>query len=300
MKVLVIGGTRFVGLRLVKLLAKEGHDITLLNRGKTKALLPPGLRRHYIDRRDSTAMKSALANESFEAVFDMTGYQVRNLEPLIEILNGKINHYIFQSTCGVYAESEFLPILEDFPYLIPVNGLTGLAAYEQDKADCEKFLLKAYEERGFPVTIFRCPMIYGPENWMDDREGSYFARLLQQRRILIPGNGSAVNHFAHVDDVARAHLSVVGKKQTLGHAYNIAGAEAVTIKGYVDTIAQIIGVPAGKVYLEPQEVKLLKRPVFPFTWERTAFSVYKRLKSTLASGLNMTSKAVWKILITGG
>ncbi|MFC2041733.1 NAD-dependent epimerase/dehydratase family protein [Chloroflexota bacterium] len=262
-----MGGTRFVGLRLVRLLASEGHDITLLNRGKTEAQLPQRLRRLYADRRNPSTVESALEGKSFEVVFDMTGYQVVNLEPVVEILNNKVNHYIFQSTCGVYAHSEILPILDDFPYLTPVTGTSGLTAYEQDKVECERFLLKAHGEWGLPVTIFRCPLIYGPENWMDDREGSYFTRLLQGRKILIPGNGSTINHFTHVEDLARAHLSVVGNKHALGQIYNIAGAEAITIKGYIDTIAQIAGTQAEKVYLEPQDVRKLKRPIFPFTWE---------------------------------
>ena len=296
MKVLVIGGTRFVGLRLVRLLASEGHDITLLNRGKTQAQLPQRVKRLYADRRDPSAVKSVLETESFEAVFDMTGYQLVNLEPVVEILNGKVDQYVFQSTCGVYANSEILPIMEDFPYLTPVSGISGFAAYEQDKAECERFLLKTHRERGFPVTIFRCPVIYGPENWMDEREGSYFARLLQRRKILIPGNGSTISHFTHVDDLARAYLSVVGKKQTLGQAYHIAGAEAITINGYIDTIAQIVGTKAQKVYLEPQEVRRLNRPIFPFSWERNSlFGIQKAKdhfgfwpKYDLKSGLENT------------
>ena len=111
---------------------------------------------------------------------------------------------------------------------------------------------------------------------MDDREGSYFARLLQGRKILVPGNGSTINHFTHVDDLARAHLLAMEKRQTIGQVYNIAAAEACTINGYVDIIAQIVGTQAQKVYLEPQEVKKLKRSIFPFSWEKNSiFGIQK-------------------------
>jgi nucleoside-diphosphate-sugar epimerase len=278
MKVLVIGGTRFVGLRLIRLLASKGHDITLLNRGKTEAQLPNGLRRLYADRRDIDAVKSVLTGKSFEAVFDINGYHVRNLEPLVDILNTNIEHYIFQSTCGVYAYSEILPILEDFPYVSQETGIRGLLTYEQNKVECEKFLFKAYENKGFPVTVFRCPVIYGPENWMDDREGSYFSRLLQRRKILVPGNGSTIIHFTYVDDLAQAYLAAVGQKQTLGQVYNIAGSEVITINGYIDTIAQIVGTTTEKLYLEPQDVKTLKRPIFPFPWDKNIFFGIKKAK----------------------
>lgn len=271
MKVLVIGGTRFVGLRLVRLLAEQGHDITILNRGKTQADLPSGIKRLYADRRNPDEVRQALQGQSFDVVYDITGYQVRNLEPVVEALAGRIGHYIFQSTCGVYAQSELLPIRETFPTIPPVTTATGVAAYEPEKVQCEQFLLNKYREIGFPVTIFRCPVIYGPENWMDEREGSYFVRLLQGRRILIPGNGATVMHFTHVDDLARAHLTAAGQKRTVGQIYNIASDEAITIDGYINIIAKAVGLEAKKVYLEPHIVRGLKRPIFPFDWERSVF-----------------------------
>jgi nucleoside-diphosphate-sugar epimerase len=278
MDALVIGGTRFVGLRLVRLLISEGHNVTILNRGKTLAQLPIGLNRLYADRRDPAALKSALKGRRFDAVFDITGYQVMNLEPVVEILDGKVDHYIFQSTCGVYANSEIFPITEDFPTLKREPGVSASAGYEQDKADCEMFLFKACGERGFPVTILRCPIVYGPENWMDERESSYFVRLLKRRQILIPGNGSTINHFIHVDDLAHAHLSLVGKTQTLGQAYNICEAQVITINGYVDTLAQVVGTPAQKVYLEHQEARKLSRSIFPFPWARNSFFAAQKAK----------------------
>ena len=277
MKVLVIGGTRFVGLRLVRFLANQGHDITLLNRGKAKAQLPDGLKRLFVDRRDSSAIKSALLDNSFDVVFDMTGYQLKNLEPLVSILNGKTGHYVFQSTCGVYAESEIFPILEDFPY-VQMAGSSVSSAYELNKIECEEYLFKAHRETGFPVTILRCPVVYGPENWMDEREGSYFVRLLQGRKILVPGNGSTIIQLTYVDDLARAHLAVVGQQQTFGQAYNIADAQAITINEYLDIIAKIVGKDIKKIYLEPREIKKLKRSIFPFTWEKNSFFGIQKAK----------------------
>ena len=271
MKVLVIGGTRFVGLRIVRVLAEQGHNITLLNRGKTKADLPSGVKRLTADRRSQDEVRQVLKSQDFEVVYDITGYQTRNLEPLVAALCGRINHYIFQSTCAVYAPSELLPIRENFPTVTEVTAPAGEETYALEKLQCEQFLLRMFEEKGFPVTIFRSPVIYGPENWMDEREGSYFARILERRRILVPGNGATVLHFAHVDDVARAYLVASGQKKALGKIFNIASDEAITIDGYIDTIAKVVGVTASKVYVEPHVVRSLKRPIFFFPWERSSF-----------------------------
>lgn len=281
MKVLVIGGTRFVGLRIVRVLAEQGHNITLLNRGKTKADLPSGVKRLTVDRRNLDEVGQVLESQDFEVVYDITGYQIKNLEPLVAALCGRINHYIFQSTCAVYAPSELLPIRENFPTVTEVTAPAGEETYALEKLQCEQFLLRMFEEKGFPVTIFRSPVIYGPENWMDEREGSYFVRLLQGRRILVPGNGATVLHFVHADDVARAYLVASGQKRALGKIFNIASDEAITIDGYIDTISETMNVKVSKVYVEPQVVCNLKRPIFFFPWERSSFYDISRARDDI-------------------
>ena len=281
MKVLVIGGTRFVGLRLVQVLAKQGHNITLLNRGKTQADLPSGVKRLYADRRNPDEVKQVLKSQDFEVVYDMTGYQTKNLEPVVAALSSRVDHYIFQSTCAVYAPSELLPIREDFPTVTAATAPIGEETYALEKLQCEQLLLRMFEENGFPATIFRSPIIYGPGNWMDEREGSYFVRLLQERRILVPGNGATVLHFAHVDDVAQAYLIASGQKKALGQIFNIASEEAITIDGYIDTIAKVVGVTARKVYVEPHVVHGLKRPIFFFPWERSSFYDISKAKDNI-------------------
>ncbi|MEE8473361.1 MAG: NAD-dependent epimerase/dehydratase family protein [Dehalococcoidia bacterium] len=241
MRALVLGGTRFVGLRLVHALAREGFEITILNRGRLQAQLPPGVKRLGADRRNPDEVRSALSGLEFDVVFDITGYQVKNLVPMVEIFQGRLQHYVFQSTCGVYAPSQLVPIREDFPFLERTGTAPGLASYEVDKVECEEFLLRLHREKGFPATILRCPAMYGPHNWMDDREGSFFYRLLQGRRVLVPGDGESFLHFVCVDDVARAHIAVVRAGGRGGEAFNIADPEAVTINGYIDIIADIVG-----------------------------------------------------------
>jgi nucleoside-diphosphate-sugar epimerase len=268
---MVIGGTRFVGLRLVKTLVEYGHEITLLNRGKTQVDLPSGVKRLHADRRNPAEISQVLKSQDFEMVCDMTGYQLKNLEPVVVTLRDRIGHYIFQSTCAVYAPSELLPIRENFPTVTEATAPAGEETYALEKLQCEQFLLRMFDENHFPVTIFRSPVIYGPENWMDEREGSYFVRLLQGRRILVPGTGATVLQFVNVDDIAKAYIAVNGQKKALGGIYNIASEEAITIDGYIDTIARVIGITPSKVYVEPHVVRNLKRPIFFFPWERSSF-----------------------------
>jgi len=276
MKLLVIGGTRFIGLRLVRYLVGQGHDVAILNRGRTQALLPQGVKRLYADRRDADAFKKALGGHSFEAVFDITGYEVRNLVPAVESLSGRVAHYVFISTCGVYTPGGNTPVTEDAPRVSGAVPGGGTGAYEVNKAQCEDYLLTKHRESGFPVTILRCPFIYGPENWMHDREFSYFVRLAQGRKVIVPGNGMTLLHLAHVDDVARAHLSVIGNSGAIGQAFNIAGPDAVTIEGYIDAIAEAVEADVRKVFIPREAMIKLEKPVFPFPWESGArYSIQK-------------------------
>lgn len=271
MKALVIGGTRFVGLRLVRELARQGHQITLLNRGKTQAPLPPGIQRLYADRRDPQAVKNALQGQSFDWAFDITGYQLRSVEPVVDALAGKVDRYFFQSTAGVYADSDTLPTTEESPLRNPQTALAGFAAYEIEKVQCELYLMEQFEKRRFPATIIRCPIIFGPENWMHDREFSFFVRLLQKRPILVPGNGNTFLSFAYADDVAKAHIQAAWVTRTIGQVYNVASPEAMTINGFIDAVAQIAGAEPRKTYIDFSEMKTFKQAVFPFRWDKSSY-----------------------------
>jgi len=299
MKALVLGGTRFVGLRLVRHLVSLGHDVTILNRGKTRAQLPDGIKRLYADRRDAAAFRAAVQGLTFDAVFDITGYDVRNLEPCVEAFGGRVGHYVFQSTCGVYLDSVTIPVAEDFPRGVSESAKrSGAAGYTGGKVQCEDYLLAKHREAAFPVTILRSPEIYGPENWMHEREFSFMSRLARGRAIVVPGNGGSFMHFAHVDDVARAHLSVIGRREAVGKAFNVAGPDAVTIDGYLDIIAGCLGVKALKKHLPLGTMASLEKPVFPFFYERSSFWSIQKARDVLGfqaswgieEGLRMTCR----------
>jgi len=70
----------------------------------------------------------------------------------------------------------------------------------------------------------------------------------------------------------------VVKRQAIGQVYNIAAAEAITINGYIDTTAKIVGTQAQKVYIEPKEVKKLKHSIFPFSWEKNSIYGIQKAK----------------------
>ena len=195
MKMLVLGGSRFIGLHLVRLLHHQGHDVSVLNRGQTKAELPAGVTRLHADRSSADQVKSALKGSSYDVAFDISGYTRASLLPVVEVLDNRVGRFMFCSTTGVYAPCEVVPIDEGFPLFRSPEA----RQYARDKVECENLLMEMHA-RGFPVTILRPPYVYGPDNYLRDREFSFFARLTQGRKVVIPGDGLTLIHMVHVDD----------------------------------------------------------------------------------------------------
>jgi nucleoside-diphosphate-sugar epimerase len=240
-----MGGTQFNGLALVKELVKNGHEVTVVNRGRTKADLPRSVRRLHCDRTDHAAMRELLRREEFDCVQDMSAYHPEDVRLMYEIFKGRIAHYIFASSTVIYAPSDVLPIGEDHP----VDRSPAQNEYGLHKLLCEDFLFEKHREEGFPATSVPFSMVFGPHNLLPDREQRMFVRLLRGRKILIPGDGTTVGQVGHVDDQARALRLLMCRPQTFGKRYNVTGKQYYTDDGYVDTMAQVIGVEPEKVYI---------------------------------------------------
>ncbi len=279
MRALLLGGTRFVGLRLLRALHAAGHQVTILNRGRRQVDLPSGIEKLEADRRDDAGMRRVLQGRArdFDVVFDATGYQRPNLEPVVDLLGENISRYVFISSFAVYQRVQTFPIREDFPVVEPGEKTGGLDAYGADKVRCERYLLEMHRERGLPAVILRSPGIYGPENWMDDREGSYFARLEMGRKILIGGLGETLVHCGHIDDLAAACIAVAESPAAVGEVFNATGPEAITINGFIDAMAAAVGVVAQKVYLPYGEGRESIDGMLPYLSERCAVHSIEKL-----------------------
>ena len=106
MKTLVLGGTGFVGRRLVEVLAADGARVTVLNRGVTPVEPPPGVARLVADRSDATSVRAALAGTEWDAVFDVSGVAkvAGGTDPgdLADLLAGRVGRYVYVSSQSLY------------------------------------------------------------------------------------------------------------------------------------------------------------------------------------------------------
>src|SRR2546426_131534 len=205
MRVLVIGGTEFVSLHLVRALIRDGHQVVVLNRGRRRERLPAGVRTIVCDRTDHAALRATLAGERVDALVDVTYAPTTgaDVEAALEALAGRLGHALLVSTGRVYDHSLPIPYSEDTP-----RGLYW-GEYAKNKIDGEDVLMRWHRARGLPVTIVRPTHVYGPMNTRNN-ETFVFDRLVRGRPILVPGAGGWLRQFGHVEDLADAIAAMLG------------------------------------------------------------------------------------------
>ncbi len=252
MRILVMGGTRFIGVYLTRFLVNQGHEVVLFNRGNKPAPLEGVIQIHG-DRKNASTLKRQLADQTFDAVFDNSGRELSDTQPLVELFNGKVEHFVYVSSAGVYLKTDQMPHLE--------GDAVDPKSRHRGKFETENYLIS----EGVPFTSVRPVYIYGPQNY-NDVEAWFFDRIVRDRPLPIPGNGMALTQMGHVADLAKAMAAVLGKDKAIGQIYNISGERAVTFDG----LARACAIAAGKdpenlniVHYNPKQFDFGKRKAFP-------------------------------------
>jgi nucleoside-diphosphate-sugar epimerase len=243
MHVLVVGGTRFVGVHLTWRLLLAGHRVTLLNRGTRADPFGPRVERLYADR-STAAFADALGDRRFDAVVDFACMTARDAELAVATLVGRTEHYVMISTGQVYLVRVGCPRpAREADYEGPIMHAPAasddLAAWQYGvwKREAEDVLDAAPQ---LPTTRLRLPMVNGER---DDRRRveSYLWRLLDGGPILLPDGGTLPMRHVYGDDVARAIVGLLGSKDVLGQAYNLAGPDTPTLRELVEALAAVVG-----------------------------------------------------------
>ena len=266
MRILIMGGTRFIGVYLTKILVEQGHEVVLFNRGKKPAPVE-GIQQIHGDRTDASQLKEKLSQEHFDAIFDNNGRELSDTQPLAEIFKDKVQHFIYMSSAGVYLKSDQMPHIEGDP-VDPKSRHKG-------KHETESFLA----ELGLPWTSIRPTYIYGPQNY-NDLEAWFFDRIVRDRPLPIPGNGLHFTQMGHCKDLAAAMAAVLGNDKAIGQIYNVSGERFVTFDG----LARACAAAAGKspdslqiIHYDPKKFDFGKRKAFPMRVQHFFASVNKAM-----------------------
>jgi nucleoside-diphosphate-sugar epimerase len=247
-RVLVLGGNRYIGRHLVFELARQGHELTVMNSHASP--LPDGTRRLHGDRRAPGVLREVLEShpDDFDVVFDNTAYNVPDLEPLVELYRGRVRQFVFTSSVAVYKRSYIQPVREGSARHAPGDA-DPRKAYGVGKVECEDYLLSLHASEGFPATSLRVTHTIGPHTPLASREPVFFRRLELGRPVLIPAEGFPFVHLVHVQDVARLMVSLIGNDKTIGQVYNVGGAEITSVLGCIRLMARAVGVEADVVHV---------------------------------------------------
>lgn len=252
-KVLVIGGTLFIGRHLVSELLKAGHEVWVLHR-KAEHDLGKRVGNILADRNDVEAMKRVLAAHRFEVIFDNAydwerGTTAAQIEATARAAaHSGFERYVFMSSAAAYGDG--------------LNHHEGDAlapddhpdAYVRNKATSERALFRLHQRAGLPVVTLRPPFVYGPGNPYY-REAFFWDRLRDNRPIIVPGDGRRLMQFAYVKDLVWACLRVMEVPAAAGHAFNIANPRPLTQAELVLAFAEAAGrkatvvrVPRERIY----------------------------------------------------
>jgi nucleoside-diphosphate-sugar epimerase len=249
LKVLVIGGTRFLGHELVLRLLAASHEVTLFNRGRLGDPFGPRVERLRGDR-TSGDFARLLARRSFDAAVDFAAYLAEDGRGAVEVLADRVGHYVVVSTGQVYLVREGCPLpARESDYEGPLKPEPedpydrGQWEYGMGKRALEDVLAEAWRERGFPSTRLRIPMVNGERDHFRRLE-RYLWRMLDGGPILLPDGGDRPTRHVYSGSVVKAILAILGQTATFGQAYNLAQDETPTLRELLETTARLLGAPS--------------------------------------------------------
>jgi 2'-hydroxyisoflavone reductase len=207
MRLLILGGTKFLGRHTAEQALARGHEVTLFTRGRTNPELFPNAE-HLTGDRDGGL--DALESGSWDAVADMTGYVPRVVRASAELLRERVGRYLFVSSVSVYA-SLAEPVSEDSPLgeLEDPHTEEVLENYGPLKAACEAVVQEVYGDR---ATIVRPGLIVGP--WDPTNRFTYWpSRLARGGEILAPAPPERHTQWIDVRDLASWMLDLLERDE---------------------------------------------------------------------------------------
>ncbi len=257
MRILFIGGTRFVGRHLAEMAVATGHDVTLFHRGETGRGGVAGAEEVLGDRDGGLG---ALDGREWDTVVDTSGYVPRVVGASARALAGRAERYVFVSSLSVYSDErtpgqdESGPVGElDDPTVEEITDET----YGSLKVLCERQVHQAFPDRSL---ILRWGLMVGPLDYTD-RFTYWVRRVAEGGEVLAPAPPDQPVQIADCRDVAAWMLSAVERR--ISGVLNVAGATPVGFAELLETCRVVTGSDAGITWADPEF--LLKQDVEPWS-----------------------------------
>jgi 2'-hydroxyisoflavone reductase len=265
MRILMIGGTRFLGRYIVAEALERGHHVTLFHRGHTGVELFPQVERIFGDR--ETDMER-LGNRTWDAVVDTCGFMPWSVRPAVSYLKDRVEQYVFISSQSVYADwtriglDEASPVATLPPEKVEELRESGAGPYGDHygamKALCERLI---DEEMPGHALHVRAGLIVGPHDY-SDRFTWWVVRAAQGGDMLVPGSPERLVQWIDVRDLAAWILRMIEKR--VSGVFNVTGPEEpLTMRQVIDACVEAGECKATPIWTD--EAFLLEKGVKPWT-----------------------------------
>ena len=276
-KILMLGGTRFIGVYLARMLVDQGHEVTLMTRGKSPIAvqIPDDTDEYFasyesainhiaVDRKDADAVESKLKGTDFDVVYDINAREKEDILPILSSLPN-LDQYVLCSSAGVYLKSDEMPHCE--------VDATDPKSRHKGKLNMEDHL----EASGVNYCSIRPVYIYGPLNYNPVEEW-FFHRIAAGRPIPVPGNGKQITQLGHVKDLAVAFTKVLDNPKAKNQIYNISGERVVTFDGIAKACAMAAGAPEPElVHFDANDFDFGGKKAFPMRDQHFFTSIEKAM-----------------------
>lgn len=257
-RILVLGGTGFVGRHITEAALEAGHAVTVFNRGKTNTELFEGVEKRVGDR--VAGDLASLATGEWDAVVDVNAYVPRAVREAVDLLDGRVGHYTFISTVSVYEIQPAGPITEDSPTLSmddPDSEEVTNGTYGPLKVLCEEVAKEAFPGR---CTVIRPGIVAGPHD-PTDRFTYWVRRAIRGGDMAVPARPDQPVQVVHARDQADFVLSLT--LDGVDGTFNSAGpSEPLTLESMIAACLEAADKTAELIWLDEDFVAAEKVP-FP-------------------------------------
>lgn len=257
MKVLILGGTGFVGRHLTAHLLNDGHEVAVFHRGKTHVNLPRGVRHIHGERARLSEYLRSFESFSPEVVVDLIAFSLADAQTTVKAFSGRTERLICASSMDVYqaygsfcrletgevqvqALSEDAPLRRTrFPYRDSATSDADLL-FSYEKIHVEETVL---QNTSLPATVFRLPQVFGPHD-RQRRLRDYLKHMTAGEEIVMPELKANWRWTrGYVEDIAAGLALGVINAKVAGRIYNIGEREAESESSWARRIAKAAGVP---------------------------------------------------------
>ncbi|NLK96111.1 MAG: NAD-dependent epimerase/dehydratase family protein [Clostridiales bacterium] len=256
-KVLVLGGSYFIGKKIVEVLLSNKYDVTVLNRG---SCLLDNINQLICNRNNVEEMKSTLLGKEFNYVIDVSGLNKKQSEILCESIDSsKLKKIIFISSSAVYdVDNLSIPYAETDN--LRENAYWG--EYGTNKIEAENCYLSFSKKKNIDVIILRPPYVYGENNYVQ-RESFIFDHLLNNKPILIPNTNSKIQ-FIYAKDLANIIVKIIRDDNLKTEIFNVGNREFVTFEEWIIACSKVASIEPVIIKYDYKKHGYSERDFFPF------------------------------------